>query len=223
MGLFELLNNNKQIEKAKYLGVRTGKQTGLFATYNFSVYTFFVQYIDGTTETIEISSDDKMRASLLRDLLEMTSDNAGNNNGTKHETHERTASSIFADLNNIKNLFDSNVITSEMYNEQKEVLLAELEAIKDVASKKIEHNLSIRRSSKRPMGEAKVIVLIDGKKLEEIDTDNVSQLSLPEGNYNIQFKRGMVTSPVYKIELDNTSLKEIVFNTSAFSISAVIK
>lgn len=43
----------EEIETVKILGTRTGEQTKILATYNFTIYSFLVVYKSGKREVIE--------------------------------------------------------------------------------------------------------------------------------------------------------------------------
>lgn len=53
------------IKKVRILGVRTGEETGILATWNFALYSLLVIYNDGRKEVLELKSDSK----LFKDLL----------------------------------------------------------------------------------------------------------------------------------------------------------
>lgn len=53
------------IKKVKVLGIRTAEETGVFATWNFTMYSVLIIYDNGKREVVECKSDSK----LFKDLL----------------------------------------------------------------------------------------------------------------------------------------------------------
>ena len=55
MGIFGLssMYNGKKVAVVKVIGVRTAEQTKVLGTYNFGIYSFLVQYEDGSVEIVE--------------------------------------------------------------------------------------------------------------------------------------------------------------------------
>ena len=48
-----VFGTKKEIKAVKVLGVRTGEQTKVLATYNSSVYCMLVEYADGSRKIVE--------------------------------------------------------------------------------------------------------------------------------------------------------------------------
>ena len=46
----------KEIAKVKVLGIRTSEQTKVLATYNSTMYSILVEYVDGTRVLKELNS-----------------------------------------------------------------------------------------------------------------------------------------------------------------------
>ena len=46
----------KEIKSVKILGTRTGEETRVFATYNFTIFSLLVKYTDGSKEVIDCKS-----------------------------------------------------------------------------------------------------------------------------------------------------------------------
>lgn len=61
-----LKNEVKKIRKVKCLGVRTGEETRVLATYNSAVYCMLVEYSDGSRELIEGEAKSKDIKKLLQ-------------------------------------------------------------------------------------------------------------------------------------------------------------
>lgn len=64
MGFFDQFKP-KPIVRAKIIGVRTGEDTKGLTTYNYGVYSFLVQYNDGTCDVIESQKGDKIWDTLM--------------------------------------------------------------------------------------------------------------------------------------------------------------
>lgn len=59
------LYNGKKVQRVKVIGVRTAEETKIMATYNYGVYSFLVQYEDGTVEIAE----EQMKSAGMKTLL----------------------------------------------------------------------------------------------------------------------------------------------------------
>ena len=76
--------SRKVIKSVKLLGVRTAKETLIFTTVNFSVYSFYVEYTDGSAETIEVSPQNpndksKKEKAVFDNLMRIANQSAQNN------------------------------------------------------------------------------------------------------------------------------------------------
>lgn len=60
------LYNGKKVKRAKVVGVRTAEETRIMATYNYGIYSFLVQYEDGTVELVE----EQMKSNGMKTLLQ---------------------------------------------------------------------------------------------------------------------------------------------------------
>lgn len=61
MGFFKELANGqaeKAIQRVNILGVRTGEETRVMATYNSTVYSLLILYTDGTRSLKEVQTKD---------------------------------------------------------------------------------------------------------------------------------------------------------------------
>lgn len=45
--------NGKKLARVMFLGVRTAEQTKVMATYNYGIYSFLVEFTDGTRGVFE--------------------------------------------------------------------------------------------------------------------------------------------------------------------------
>ncbi len=48
---------DENIETVKVLGIRTGQETRVFATYNFSIYSLLITYKNGKKQVVECQAD----------------------------------------------------------------------------------------------------------------------------------------------------------------------
>lgn len=59
-----------EVVKVKYLGVRQGKETKIFSTVNFPMYSFLIAYSDGKREIKEYSMDSKKDLAAMNAILQ---------------------------------------------------------------------------------------------------------------------------------------------------------
>lgn len=69
MGIFGGNEQPVKIVKVKYLGVRQGKETKIFTTVNFPMYSFLIEYSDGHREIKEYSMDSKKEVAAMNAIL----------------------------------------------------------------------------------------------------------------------------------------------------------
>ena len=215
--------DKKTIKQVKLLGVRTAKETLVFTTVNFSVYSFWVEYEDGSAETIEVSptnpNDKRKKEKALFDSL-MAKANEAHTQLADSSRAQPDINKTLDGLKTLKDLLDANVITQDIYDLQREKLLQELN---DLPQSEIpQHNLSIIRRRARPAGESRTIVIIDGVKRTDVDLDTSISLTLPSGSHSISFQRAAVKSKEYEIVVSGTDKYEVVFEPKMFSIEVTI-
>ena len=58
--------STENISKVKLVGTRTGQETKILATYNFTVYSFLVIYKDGSRQMIECTTESKEFDALMQ-------------------------------------------------------------------------------------------------------------------------------------------------------------
>lgn len=58
--------NGKKVERVKVIGVRTAEQTKVLGTYNFGIYSFLVEYEDGSVEIAE----EQMKSPGMKTLMQ---------------------------------------------------------------------------------------------------------------------------------------------------------
>lgn len=225
---------NKTIKSVKLLGVRTAKETMILSTVNYSVYSFYIEYTDGTAETIEVSPQNpndkrgKEKAvfdNLMRLANTTTQDNIASGNGV-HQTMSSSpaldSSKIYDNLKKIKDLLDAGVITQDVYGNQRQKLLFQLETTPVNEIKQREYNITIHRKKGRPFGEGRTILLIDKTRREDIDLDMVCRLLLPKGTHKLCFERSAVKSKVCNITITEDNEYDVEFNPHTFSIDVKI-
>lgn len=222
--------SRKVIKSVKLLGVRTAKETLIFTTVNFSVYSFYVEYTDGSAETIEVSPqnpNDKSKKekavfdNLMRIANQSAQDNAptGTSNvKTMPSAQVLDSSKVYDSLKKLKELFDDDVITQDIYDTERQKLLMQLESSAETIAPQRDYNIQIQRKKGRPKGEARTIIVIDNAKREDIDLDMVCRILLPEGRHSICFERVAIKSKVFNINLTETNEVYIEFNPHTFSI-----
>lgn len=54
------------IKSVTVIGTRTGEQTKIFATYNFTIYSFLVEYESGKREVIETEANSEQFNELIK-------------------------------------------------------------------------------------------------------------------------------------------------------------
>lgn len=62
-----------KIKSVTVLGTRTGEQTKIFGTYNFTIYSFLVEYESGKREAVECEADSAQFKELI--MYVKTNDN----------------------------------------------------------------------------------------------------------------------------------------------------
>lgn len=220
MGLFGAKKNTSAIRKVRLLGMRTAKETLIFTTVNFSVYSFWVEYENGATETIEVSPEnpndksgkekklfDKLMAYANADLVEHT--------GTPPEMD---SANILDELKKLKDLLDAGVIPQDLYEKRRTELLKLLSSTSDISQK----NVKIVRANKRSFGEVETSTYVDGEKLDANLDDSIS-LSLPDGVHTVRFQRAALKSRELKISISAFKGYRISVAPKTFSIDVSVE
>lgn len=222
MGLFGKKRITNPISKVKLLGMRTAQQTMTFSTANFSIYSFWVVYENGATKTIEVSPENPMDKSgkekaLFDKLMSYANDELSGNSGTQSAV---SSADMLDELKKLKELFDSGVLPQEIYEKKHAELLQQLS--NNSGPKAVQKNIKILRENKRPRGEGKTVVYIDGEELDASLEGSMS-VSLSEGEHTIYFRRAAIKSE--KIRITVSKAKEYVINVlpKTFSIDVNIE
>lgn len=216
-----LNSGKKEIRRVKLLGVREAHETLMFYTVNFSLYSFWVEYTDGSTATIECSPEsptgNKRKQKQLFDKL-MSIANARPR--VQEAVARNTDVSIMDELQKLNDLHESGVIPDELFEEKKTVLLEKLSG--SVIAERESPNLFITRTKERPRGEGKTILLVDGVEAS-VDLDKPASLRLDSGEHFLKFKRAAVTSPEIHLFASKSKKYEILLSPKVFSIDAELR
>lgn len=216
-----LNSGKKEIRRVKLLGVREAHETLMFHTVNFSLYSFWVEYTDGSTATIECSPEsptgNKRKQKQLFDKL-MSIANAKPR--VQESVSRNTDVSIMDELQKLNDLHESGVIPDGLFEEKKTVLLEKLSGF--VIAERESPNLFITRTKERPIGEGKTVLLVDGVEAS-VDLDKPASLFLDSGEHFLKFKRAAVTSPEIHLFASKSKKYEILLSPKIFSIDAELR
>lgn len=216
-----LNSGKKEIRRVKLLGVREAHETLIFYTVNFSLYSFWVEYTDGSTATIECSPESptgnkRKQRQLFNKLMSIA-----NAKPRVQETVARnTDVSIMDELQKLNDLHESGVIPDELFEEKKTVLLEKLSG--SVIAERESPNLFITRTKERPTGACKTVLLVDGVEAS-VDLDKPASLRLDSGEHFLEFKRAAVTSPEIHLFASKYKKYEILLSPKVFSIDAELR
>lgn len=220
MGIFN--KPIREIKSAKLLGVREAHETTVFATVNFTMYSFWVEYTNGTSELVECSPSDPHGSRNEKKLFEqlMAAANAAERRNLD-KAPVISNGSILDELQKLKELHDAGVIPDELYNEKKDALVKQLAVSPQNEDATQISNLTILRANKRPVGEAKTSVFLDGIQLDANLDDSLSR-KLDIGGHQIYFERGFVTSKKISISVETGKKYKIIVNPKVFSIEVQV-
>lgn len=216
-----LNSGKKEIRRVKLLGVREAHETLIFYTVNFSLYSFWVEYTDGSTATIECSPESptgnkRKQKQLFNKLMSI----ANAKPRVQESVARNTDVSIMDELQKLNDLHESGVIPDELFEEKKTVLLEKLSG--SVIAERKSTNLFITRTKERPRGEGKTILLVDGVEAS-VDLDKPASLRLDSGEHFLKFKRAAVTSPEIHLFASKSKKYEILLSPKIFSIDAELR
>ena len=216
-----LNSGKKEIRRVKLLGVREAHETLVFYTVNFSLYSFWVEYTDGSTATIECSPESPTRNKRKQRQLFNKLMSIANAKPRVQETVPRnTDVSIMDELQKLNDLHESGVIPDELFAEKKTVLLEKLSG--SVIAEREAPSLFITRTKERPTGEGKTVLLVDGVEAS-VDLDKPASLRLDSGEHFLKFKRAAVTSPEIHLFVSKYKKYEILLSPKVFSIDAELR
>ncbi len=216
MSLFN--KNNIKIKSAKLLGVRQAEETLLFHTSNFSLYSFFVEYVDGTTAVIECTptppTGNKKKEKELFDKLIAIS----NQTSQSKSADTQTSGSILDELQKLKDLHDSGIIPDELFQKRSESLVEKMSNLVNAADPN-SPNFYVERERPRSAMEGKSILIIDGEKTGH-NLDAPVSLRLDFGSHTISIARGCVSSQKFKLNVCESKTYKLTFDPKTVSIDA---
>lgn len=127
----KLKRSEKDIRRVKLMGVRTAEETLIIRTVNFTVYSFWIEYKNGTTETVEVSPQDPHDSFGAEKRLFDTLMAYSNKEPAREAEAPPTpvsvgSSSVLDELKKLKELFDDGVIPENLYEEKRAELLDQL-------------------------------------------------------------------------------------------------
>jgi hypothetical protein len=216
MSLFS--KNKSNIKSAKLLGVRQAEETLLFHTSNFSLYSFFVEYADGTTAVIECTptppTGNKKKEKELFDKLIAIS----NQTSQSKSADTQTSGSILDELQKLKDLHDSGIIPDELFQKRSESLVEKMSNLVNAADPN-SPNFYVERERPRSVMEGKSILIIDGEKTGH-NLDAPVSLRLDFGSHTISIARGFVSSQKFKLNVCESKTYKLTFDPKTVSIDA---
>lgn len=224
MGIFDR-KNESPIRRVKLMGMRTAQETLIFTTVNFTVYSFWVEYENGKTETLEISpknpNDKSGKEKKLFNKL-MAYANSESEEVTGGEVSPNDSSSILDELQKIKELLDAGVLPQDLYEKKRIALLERLSSTDSLKSSSSSKNVVITRTNKRPWGESDTSLYVDGKEYVK-DIDDSAPFFLPTGEHIVYFQRATVKSKKVAITISAAKQYQINVTPKTFSIDVNIE
>lgn len=223
MGLFGTKKNTSAIRKVRLMGMRTASETLIFTTVNFSVYSFWVEYENGTSETIEVAPENPNDKSGKEKKLFNKLMTYANVDSIEHtETPpDMDSASILDELKKLKDLLDAEVIPQDLYEKRRTELLKLMSSTGDI-SKHTQKNVKIIRANKHPWGEGDTSTYVDGQELN-VNLDDSISLFLSDGEYTIYFQRGSIRSKKIKFVIAASKGYQISVTPKTFSINVSVE
>lgn len=227
MGIFKK-QKYKVAKSAKLMGVRTAVESEFHLIgqidVNYSVYCFFVEYVDGTSGTEEVASnapngtsEEKAR---FQQLMRLS--NEAENKASQSTAEVSTSSSAMDELKKLKDLYDDGVVPEEVYLANREKLLASLSETTAEEPSPVKFNIQIDRVNRPNSGEAKTVLYIDDEKRNDVDLKTSVALSLSRGHHTIQFRRATVKSNTIEFDVIGSEKYYISFAPKTFTIETTI-
>lgn len=215
-----LKRNAKDICRVKLMGVRTAEETLIIRTVNFTVYSFWIEYKNGTTETVEVSPQNPhdsfgTEKKLFDTLMTYANKEPTGATAPSAEPAAADSSSVLDELKKLKELFDDGVIPENLYEEKRAELLGQLKTQKN--------NVTILRANKRSWGEQPISTYIDSKE-QYTDLSQPISLFLPEGVHILYFKHGSLRrSKELQITISTSKEYQINVVLASFSFYASVE
>ncbi len=210
---------NCEIKSAKLLGVREAHESMTFSTVNFTLYSFWIEYIDGSTEVVECSPTNPYDSfhkekKLFEKLMAIA-------NATEKDSTGKTVpvsdSSVMDELLKLKELHSTGIISDELFNDKKSILIDKLASTESQNDSSATSNFTIVRAYKRPMGEGHTYAFLDDLKLDA-NIDVTFSCNLDIGEHSIYFKRGTITSKKIIFSVVEGAKYRAIVNPKVFSI-----
>lgn len=202
----------KLIKRAKLLGVREARDTLIFTTVNYTLYSFWVEYEDGSSDVIEcapISPGESKRKQreqkLLFDKLMDIANQSKDSTSAAQKIHD---------------LHESGALPDDVFEKKRSEILRKLSDPENQAS--FAQNVTVVRMGARKCGESKTILIVDGER-KAFDLDNIVQFHLVPGEHTVRFERGVVRSNELTFLVTKGSQYKISFTAKMFSIDADLK
>lgn len=227
MGLFGK-QMKKQAKSAKLMGVRTAVDSEVHllgqVDVNYTVYSFFVEYVDGTSGSEEVaaqrprgSSEEAARFQQLMRLANETEKKVA-----RATTGGKSNLNTLDELKKAKELFDSGVIPEDIYLTTREKLLNDLSAKEAQIEPEITHNVQIDRANRQGAGEGKTVLYIDGQKRDDINISSNAAILLSKGHHTISFRRAAVSSKIIEIDVVSNEIYYVTFAPKILSIEVSV-
>jgi hypothetical protein len=225
MSIFASKKSRSPIRRAKLLGMRTAQETLIFSTVNFTIYSFWVEYENGFSETVEISPQNPNDKSgkekkLFHELMSYVNKEDSKTSGINMSGS--ASSDILDELKKLKDLFDMGVVPDNIYEKKRAVLLERLSSACEVTSDVAEYNVIIVRGNRQARGEADTQVYVDGDKLNTSIDDSVP-LKLSRGKHVLYFRRAAIKSQKLELTVQESKKYKVTITPKTFSIEAGVE
>lgn len=220
MGLFN--RTTREIKSTKLLGIREAHETLVFTTVNFTMYSFWVEYTDGSTGVVECSPanpNDKngKEKKLFQKLIAVANTEE---KSVVDKMPPVSDASILDELQKLKELHSAGIVSDELFDEKKAVLVERLAMSSQSVDDAIP-NLTILRANKRPMGEGKTAVFLDDVELKSNIDDSIS-CHLDIGEHSMYFKRVAIASKKVEFSVEKGKKYKVIATPKAFSIEVQV-
>jgi hypothetical protein len=218
-----LSKKEKLIKRAKLLGVREARDTLIFTTVNYTLYSFWVEYEDGSSDVIEcapISPGESKRKQREQKLLFDKLMDIANQSKDSTSAAPETDTAMLDTLQKIHDLHESGALPDDVFEKKRSEILRKLSDPENQAS--FAQNVTVVRMGARKCGESKTILIVDGER-KAFDLDNIVQFHLVPGEHTVRFERGVVRSNELTFLVTKGSQYKISFTAKMFSIDADLK
>ena len=156
----------KLIKRAKLLGVREARDTLIFTTVNYTLYSFWVEYEDGSSDVIEcapISPGESKRKQREQKLLFDKLMDIANQSKNSTSAAPETDTAMLDTLQKIHDLHESGALPDDVFEKKRSEILRKLSDPENQAS--FAQNVTVVRMGARKCGESKTILMGNEKRL----------------------------------------------------------